>query len=325
MIASHAWAKSTAKKVELAFRRWSEWCKTVGQDRLRPSAVLLVNWLADEFGQNNYQWTWFAQQASGLSTKFSWLGQRLGHSVVVADFLKAIKKLRPSRPRYVDFFDPGELTEPLLEMGPNASLEWPLLAGKLVVLLYATGLRGADMARVSLEHSKLDRVDHKLVLVTKTKEASEGQWVTQEVDPWLDEPDLCPHCVARELLSRAREGVVPKSLFYNQRTGDPVSADWLRNLAHRVMDKAGVDPAYTPHALRGAGATKALGQGVPEPAVRHAFRWVQGSKSMDNCYNRLKSDESLVKLIFSRKTAALTPAGNSSGKRTPKKRGRKAL
>ena len=327
LIATNAWAKSTTKKVELAFRYWSKWCESVGHDELHPTPVAVVNWLADEFSQNSFQGTWFAQQASGLSTKFSWLGERLGHSAVVVDFLKAVKKLRPSKPKYDDFFDPADLTEPLRGMGTNDELDLSTLMGKLVVLLYTTGLRGADMARVSVEHSAMDRADHKLVLVTKTKEAKDGRWVTHEVDPWQDEPDLCPHCVARALQRKAGEkGLIPETLFFNQKTGAPVTSDWLGTLAGRVMEAAGIDPQYTPHALRGAGATKALGQGIPEPAVRHAFRWVQGSKSMDNCYNRLKAETSLVKAIFSRKdaveTTPLTPA--VSGKRAPKKSGRRA-
>jgi len=297
---SHAWAPSTARQIAAAWRRFAAYCAAQHREPDRADDVLVVNWLTAEFHLHPFRWTWFSHMRSAVSTKLAWLlGRRLGDSPMVTTLIKAIQKFRPSQPHYVEgFYDPAVIAT-CLRNGPAVqALDDRDLVGHVVVLLYLTGLRIADMNRTAVARCVFDDTAHRVTLVTHTKEQPAAPWVAQRVEGVPEESRVCPHCLCREL-ARRRAVAHAETFFWNQRTAGRVSNDWLRSCAKRIMAAAGIDTANFPvHSLRGAGASKALEQGVPEHTVRQAFRWAPTSKTLDKYYNRARPRDSLAAVVL---------------------------
>jgi len=134
-----------------------------------------------------------------------------------------------------------------------------------------------------------------------TKEKPNGEWVLQRVPGVTSSTRICPHCLFKML-----KGFRPSranSLFWNQRTGNPVTSQWVSKMVRRQMQLAGIAPEFTAHSCRGAGATKALQQGFDERTVRKQFRWSATSTTLDRHYDGTAPDSGI--------TAAIVAPGGS--------------
>lgn len=285
-----AWSESRTKQINTAWKRWVDHCTATGTDPEDVTDVRVVNWLTKMFRQNTYKASWFEQHASAISTKMALLlGRRIGESPLLGTFLKAVRKERPNEPRYTETFDTDLLQDLFLKKGPDSKASQSFLLGKLACMLYVNGLRGSDMARASVTRSVLSPGSHKLSIVCKTKEATQGNWVTHEVPGLAKQPKLCPHCTAQAVLDR-RKASDSDSFFPHSRLGTPLTAERISKLARAVMREAGVPVNFAPHALRGAGTTKALVKGHNEEAVRRLGRWSANSVSFRKNYVRVRTD-----------------------------------
>jgi integrase len=287
------WSRSRTKAIKSAWNLWAKWCETRRVDALRAGPEHLVNFLNEKLKGNRYGCKWFTNLASAISTKLSLLqGRRIGQLPLVVAFLRSIKKLRPAKPRYAETFDPAPLLALMRKKGENKTLSRPWLVGKIVTLLYLTGLRAGDQAQIRLSLCRLDEPRHDMILQTHVKQGH-GEWVGHRVQGLPAEPMVCPHCAVKELVSRRPKRTakpVDDSLFLHEKTHKSLSAQWLSKCASTLMREAGIPEQFKPHALRGAGATKLLEEHVPEATVRRLFGWTAKSPVLDRHYNRAEPE-----------------------------------
>jgi len=298
-----AWSASSADAISRGWGRWVAFCTVMHWQPAEATPERVANFLAASLPRNKNRWTYFKQLRSAISTKLALLpqGVTLRNSVLLNFMMKAIMKLRPTAPKYREFFDSEVLARHFRAKPVLAELEWNALAGRLICLLYLTGLRACDIARVSLSQSHIPEDDsHKMSLVTRTKEKATGDWVVQDVAGVPAEPALCPHCCALAIVRQRPRGAPDLLLVSPRSPKKGLSSEWISKLARQQMADAGIDTKrYGAHALRGAGASKLLATGVPEAIVRRMFRWAPNSRWVDRSYNRT-SDDTVFEHLFSR-------------------------
>lgn len=297
---SLAWAGSTRRQFERAWALWTGFCESHHLDPIRDaSGVTVVNWLAAEARMNSFQASWFEHCASAVSTRLALIRrERIGQDPLVCSFLTALRKERPNRPKYAVTFDVSILrdhfvSQPALGVTPRGDL-----AGRLGCLLYLHGMRGADMQGILVSESRFDRTDHVLQIASRhTKETRGTEVVPQPVPGVPDEPRLCAHCIANELLARGRRSprvalgmAASDALFFSAVDGARLTTERISNLIKAVMRAAGVPDEFRPHALRSAGATRFLQLGYTDAEVRRMFRWSESSVTMTKHYNRLSTE-----------------------------------
>jgi len=188
-----------------------------------------------------------ARFLSSLSTFQAWLGKR----PKVAEYIFAIPRLkyRPGLPGFVSQTDSGRLLEP---EGPvEDSRTYGFRRDYMIVaLLYATGMRRAELAGLTLAD-----IDQRQGLITVTGKGNKVRIVPVGETTLEDLREYLKH---RRQFAETKEAGTP-ALFLN-RTGGQLSERSVNRVVKKFGAKRGI--SITPHALRHSFATHLLENGA---------------------------------------------------------------
>lgn len=219
----------------------------------------------------------------------------LGTDIQIKRFFKGVFKLKPSRPKYNDTWDPSIVLNYIQNWSPNSSLNLEKLTKKLVILLaLTTAQRIQTLSAIRLSNMEFKDNGVKITItdILKTTTPCKDQVVIKL--PSLDTNlEICPVSALRHYIDQTRplrkvETNNVDKLFicykkpYNCASNQTISR-WIR----QVMAECGIDvKKFTPHSTRHASTSQACREGVTLDCIFKSAGWSTGSSVFANHYNR---------------------------------------
>ena len=241
----------TVRAYETDLQAFVEWCRREGVNPSRLSHSEARAWLA-ELQAAGYASTTQNRHLSAVRSLYKWLVSR---GILEQDVVAAVASPKLSRrlPKTLSQRDVARLFE---ACGTDAT---GLRDRAMLELLYASGARISELSALDLAHVDLRGREVRLY----------GKGSKERIVP------LYPACCkaveryereARPSLASASQRVTD-ALFLSSR-GNRMSAASLRDAFERLVDKAGLDPSITPHAMRHTFATQLLDGGADLRSVQ---------------------------------------------------------
>ena len=198
-----------------------------------------------------------ARKLSALRTFFRFL---LREKIVAADPFAAVST--PKQGKYIPVFLTVDEMFSLLE-APAAGDAFAMRDRAMLELLYATGMRVAELAGLNL-----DRVDFQAGMVRITGKGNKERLVPSG-DPALDMINRYLPQRTELMAGRVKRGLSPErdALFLNGR-GGRLTPRSIERLVSFYAQRAGIAAQVTPHALRHSFATHLLEMGADLRSVQ---------------------------------------------------------
>ncbi len=237
------YSSHTIRAYEGDLRDYLAWSERTGTDPHTPSARDIRRYLA-HLDAAGYARRTMARRLASIRAYFSFL---LEESVIAADPTQGVGTPRTGR-RVPTVLPPTDIRT-LLD-APDASTPIGLRDRAVLELLYATGIRAAELCSLTVSSLELSSGTVRVF----------GKGSKERVVP------VHRHCIARltEYLRQGRPALVKRptdALFLSSR-GNPLSPDALRRLLKRHLVATGALQNYSPHALRHSFATHLLEAGA---------------------------------------------------------------
>jgi hypothetical protein len=290
-LAAHPVRGNTDIKYNSGWRQWLAYAES-NQSLLQgsassPSSVDVCNFLADSFLRGLEHKTVQAYRTA-ISNTLRTMGEKPLDEDLITLVLRGIRQLRPPRPAYSEFWEVEPALAKLRDWGPNASLSRKQLLMKLIFLLRITCfLRSSDLERIDFFSLSVSPSYIKF-LVFRPKEG-DYKWVS--VQPFQEDPLLCPYECLREYLRQTARfrGLVGRNgrlLLSVRDNGTPIGAERISNLTVEALNLLGVNTkVFGAHSTRGAGATHALRNGARADQVMNVGNW-SNPKTFKRFYDR---------------------------------------
>ena len=302
---SAAIGPKTAARYAAYVKPFKEWLADKHIDIHKVTDLVVANWLAHEQSVKGLSGGALAQRRAAISEMLTIeTGRGLPESALLARLTKGVHKKHPKAPRKTnEVWDFTIVTDHIRkELADNKKLDNNHLLGKVVILLEASGLRVMDCTTISRKHStfECDEKPRCMNLRILPKETRKMAFVNALVPGVPECCALCPHCAVQEVLARTRALKDADSLLVHPnggKAGKPFSSDWLRNLARKIMDEAGVPAEIAgtrvgAHSVRTAAASLAAARGVPLQTIQAIFRWSASANTFQAHYRKVTFETS---------------------------------
>jgi hypothetical protein len=201
-----------------------------------------------------------------------------GKAVLLEKTLKGIRRLRPAKPRYGEFWDVAVLVDHLEKLGESGELSLQdLRARTLCLWKLAAILRSSDLERISRQSLRQDDTGL-LFRVNWPKEQKEpGLAAERRLETLHDHPRICPVSNWLELERRYSElgaGETDSLWRALKKPYQPLGRERISKVVLGEMARAGIDTAvFKAHSTRGAASSAALDEGASEELVMRAAHW----------------------------------------------------
>ena len=218
---------------------------------------------------------------------------------MVSKFLRGVKAVRPSKPRYASTWDPNLVTS-YLKTCDNESLKEMTLSLVMLMAL-VTGQRSQTLHALTISGMDISEEMISFTLSTRLKNAEVGEVI--EVTPF-NEPKLCVVTLLHSYLFKTKDirGGADALFLSINRPHHPVSVDTIRRWVLEVMSKAGVNTSvYKAHSSRSAATSAAMRKKVSLKAVMKAGLW-RSENVFTKFYNRKveEIDDSFARGVLSK-------------------------
>lgn len=205
-------------------------------------------------------------------------GVQIGSHALVIKLMKGCFNLRPPRPKYTSTWDPEVVLDFMRNDKCNEELDLGSLSGKLVTLMaLATLLRVSELASIDRTSVAMSPHDVCFHLLKPRKTQHHGP-LSSFTLPFCSDQRICPvRCLSIYIhrtetwLSQSSNNSLFLSLNAPHR---PVTGSTIGRWVKGYLARAGLDTAtFSAHSTRGAGASKAVANGVPVDLVLRAAHW----------------------------------------------------
>lgn len=294
---------ATARSYSAPWRRFTAYCAARGHDALTCAEQLAADYLSQLYSPGDAQTGTILRHRAAIVRMRTMLAQPWPGRLI-ATTINMIKRLRPVRARYNDFYDPRRLGA-LYTATDNDTMALAALQRKTVVLLaVAKLLRVSDIVRIApstIEHSG-EQTTRFTVLTPKQSRGAYDERYTLTALPEHDAA-VCPLRALRAWLRRRSEWRAPpppdKLWLSEQRHHDAItSEDTIARWIKRALAAAGIDTrVYKAHSVRGAVATCAIDHGMAPDDVRRTGRW-RGMQTLTRFYDRSRRDAPVDRLVL---------------------------
>lgn len=226
------------------------------------------------------------------------LGSDFAQDHRVKRFFKGVFQLRPSKPRYINTWDPGCVLQ-FLRSCENEKISLEELSHKLAMLMsLASGQRVQTLALIEIKNICESRRGIEIRIPERIKTSGRNAYQPLIMLPFMAEDiGVCVATSLKYYLKRTEElrtnGVRSGNLFlthkkpFHNATSQTISR-WVK----KIMSASGVDTSlFKPHSTRHASTSMAYRRGLTFDTIRLAAGWTENSKSFAKFYNRPMLDQ----------------------------------
>jgi len=267
--------------------KFCEFCCTQNIDPLTCSVPKALEFLSGLFDDSTHR------GSSALGTARSALSSviilpdntKFGDDLYVKMFMKGVKAIRPSEPRYLESWNPDTILDMFktFAWNPASELELLFLSMKLVMLiLLSTYQRGQIILALNLD--RMTKMNDEIVfriLASDVKQGSRPGFVPAPVRfKKYSIPELCvvSHIDAYLNATKELRGNVKQLMIISRKPFNAVSRDTVSRWVKDVMNRAGINvETFAPGSTRGASASGAFAAGVPLENIMAKAGWSRES------------------------------------------------
>jgi len=245
-----------------------------------------VGWLA----KRGLQGKTIANYINSIASLLSLLGCDAATDQLCRRALRGVCQMRPSKPKYAEFWDPKVVCDYLEKLGDNAQLSVEDIQDKTNALLhFAFAARSADLALIDVNKSAFVDGGIRIAFAAARKQNRPGDRAGDFlVPPVTGNRLLCPVAAVRALLEATAEwrqrdlttadlAYLPdwNGLFLGlNKPHRKLSKDSIARRFVGLMQRAGIDTdVYGAHSARGATATKLILQGATVDEAMRIGGW----------------------------------------------------
>ncbi|XP_048484753.1 uncharacterized protein LOC105392892 isoform X1 [Plutella xylostella] len=281
-------SNSTIKQYNTSLKLWWQFCIVHNIDVYKPSLSAVLKFLSAQFN-NGCAYGSLNSHRSALSAL---IGNNLGSNDCVKRLLKGAYKLKPTRPKYSNTWDPQLVLNHISTWIPNSDLSLEKITKKLVTLLaICTAHRVQTFSLIKLENILLSDSGIKINISDIIKTSGPGRDQPVLFLPYFRENiSICPATVLSDYISRTKnirpEGTNILILTY-KRPHKPATTQSISRWLKQVLSESGVDTSvYGAHSTRHASSSAASSAGVSIETIRKTAGWTASSNSFARFYHR---------------------------------------
>lgn len=290
---------NTIKQYSVALNKWWIFCK--GENIFDVSITKILEFLTDQF-KTGSSYTSLNTTRSALSLILSC---EIGIDPQIKRFFKGIFKLRPSRPKYNDTWDPAIVLNHIEKWYPLQDLSFLKLTKKLVMLLALTSAqRIQTLSLIRLNNIQFVEAGVNIEISDLLKTSKPGkQQMCITLPYFLAKPEICPVTTLQYYINYTK--TLRKVEFNNtemllisvKKPYNYASRQTISRWIKQTMKDSGIDiKRFTPHSTRHAATSRACREGVTLDTIFRSAGWSIGSKVFANHYNRplIKSNDKYI-------------------------------
>lgn len=204
-------------------------------------------------------------------------GCTIGSHPLVVKFMTGIYNLRPTQPRYKEFWDVSLVLKYLRTLMPVAELSLKQLSYKLAMLIALTqASRSQSLSLITLEDLHKDENSYTLYYTKLLKQSKKGR-----INPVLNlkryiDPAVCVvHTLEHYIIKTEQLRGSEQRLFISfMKPYKVVSSSTLSRWLRNVLTLSGIDVSrYKSHSIRGVAASKAKACGLPIKEIMNVAGW----------------------------------------------------
>ena len=272
------WRRSTQKQYSSYFRKWVLFCSERKTDIFQTPIELVIEFLTELFNQG-YSYQSLNSARSALSalgnSQDSFL---VGSHPLVVRYMSGVFNLRPTKPKYKEFWDVSKLLCHLKMMPPVNILSLKLLSYKLATLIILTqASRSHSVSLLTIEGMKKDDSTITMYYSGLLKQCRKGKpnpIVTFK--KYTPDRRLCVYSALEEYIPRTNSlRGQEKQLFISYiKPYKLVVSTTISRWVKCVMKNSGIDvDKYKTHSARGAVTSKAKQSGIPLQEILKVAGW----------------------------------------------------
>ena len=293
-----AWQASTVSSYESPWKAWRAYCAEQSVDPSSPDPAVFCSFIESVFSAGS-SFSKTNSSASSISTALHLgTGVNLADHPVVILLRKAMRKERPTKPRYLDTWDVGRLFRYISSLGGNSSLSLEALTCKVCCLLKLDLFgRASDLARAFRSEVIFGQGFVKVRFYLTKEWRHDGKFVNGRFTKWLivgeysDNRRICTVSTLRYYLDkisgssialdRTVEGKATSGIVVSvvKAASGPYKGKFFSLSSERIskyvmlgMHKAGIDTSkFKAHSTRSAATSMAVEAGAAvERVLAHA-------------------------------------------------------
>lgn len=286
MLAS--FSDSTIKQYNTSLKLWWQFCISNNIDIFEPSKDSILTFLTTCFN-NGCGYSSLNSHRSALS---AFLGNNVGSNVCVKRLLKGAYKMKPTKPKYSNTWDPQLVLDHISKWFPNTDLSLEKITKKLTILLaICTAHRMQTLSLIKLENISFLDNSIKINITDIIKTSAPGREQPVLYLPYFRENiNICPATTLSDYASRTRNLRTENTghvLLTYKAPHKAATAQSLSRWVKQVLSECGVDiNVFGAHSTRHASTSAASRAGVNIETIRKTAGWTNSSNSFAQFYNR---------------------------------------
>lgn len=284
---------NTLKQYNVSYKLWWQFCDSQLNNPINSSVSSVLSFLTRQFNAGCS----YGSLNSHRSALSLLLGNNIGSHDCVKRLLKGAFKLKPSRPKYTQTWDPQVVLDYVANWIPNNKLNLEKITKKLVILLaLCTGHRVQTLSLIKLEDITFSNNLAKIIISDTIKTSGPGRDQPVLLLPYFRENlHICPATVLRDYISiteNKRAQNRGKLLLTFRRPHKPATAQSISRWIKQVLSESGVDVSiFGAHSTRHASTSAAGRAGLNIDSIRKAAGWTSSSNAFAIFYNRTLIDD----------------------------------
>lgn len=286
----NSWRKSTLKTYDVAWKRWTSWCRNKNLDLMNPPGSQLAQFLCDLYLIDKLSYNSILLHKSVISTLCNAeTSSQLSSHVLVRHVLKSISLKNPRITKPL-VWDVGELISFLTNYTIDSNNLFQTSRHTAILLLLCSGRRIHDLTLLNIDPNHCIRSDNSIIFWPRFGSKTDSSNYRQSGWKLLlntDSSNLNPiFWIERTitLLNDRRNAAKSTNLFITVRgVSKPASRTVIAGWVKTLFGEAGI--AATPGSIRSAVASKSWFQNHPLDEILARGNW-RSANTFQQFYRR---------------------------------------
>jgi hypothetical protein len=279
-------SNNTFKQYDSCLKQWWIFCKLEKADPFLMSVPRILSFLSQKFNEGSAYGT-----LNSIRSALSLLMDcDLGTQRDIKRFFNGIYKIRPSKPRYNETWNPALVLSYVSKLYPNISLTLEKLTKKLIILLaLVTAHRLQTMSLIRLSNIIMTNENIKIKIPDTVKTSGKNRLQPLLVIPYYkDNSSICPATALKDYIDVTRSLRKSDKLFVTiRKPHTSASPHTLARWIKAILTEAGIDTSmFSAHSTRHASTSHAYRSGVNIDYIRKTAGWTESSRCFADYYNR---------------------------------------
>jgi integrase len=302
MIASLS--NNSIKQYNSCLRQWWIYSKCHNIDAYSASIPIIISYLTDCF-EKGYSYQSLNCYRSALSLI---IGSRIGTDERVKRLFKGFYRLRPTRPKYDNIWNPEVVLTYFENLHPIVDSELEVITKKTAMLLIlATGQRVQTLFHIKTKNIEITPVGITIIITDLLKTSGPRRPSPKLIIPYLNnKPEICPAKTLLKYLEitqtfRQQNILITKLFLTLKRPIKEASTQTISRWLRQTMKDSGIDMSrFSAHSTRHASSSRALREGLTVDSIMKAVGWSTRSSTFANHYNRPLANDNSDQVQFTR-------------------------